>query len=381
MKPLPPRERQAPPPAPPGEAGYGYPGYTDHPPSVPAPEPPKRRRRRAILWVLAVILVLSLLVVGWGLAGYFSFRSGVKEANRRLPAAAHAALSPQQGSILSSPSTILLLGEDKGPGREGLPRSDSMVLVHTDPDNHRIALLSIPRDLRVEIPGFGVDKINAAYARGGPELTIQTIERLTDLPINHLVIVDFSTFADVVDALGGITVDVPNRIISNPFDCPYDTEARCERWPGWHFKQGSQELDGRRALVYSRLRQNSLDPGESDITRGGRQQQVVQAIADEVVSLNGFLRLPFIGDDIARPLATDLSTSELLKLGWVKFRASDEAALHCRLGGVAQEIDGISYIVATEENVSVVEMVKGGTAPQPPPPSAGPFAPGCVVSS
>jgi anionic cell wall polymer biosynthesis LytR-Cps2A-Psr (LCP) family protein len=175
-------------------------------------------------------------------------------------------------------------------------------------------------------------------------------------------------------------VDVPKRLISNRFDCPYDTRARCERWQGWQFKPGEQELDGERALIYARIRENRLDPSESDITRGGRQQQVVQAITDEVVSPNGFLRLPLIGDDVVRPLATDLTTSELVKLGWVKFRSSDEAALRCRLGGVAEEIDGVFYISGTEENVAVIGMITGETAPQPPPPG-GLYAPGCIPGS
>jgi LCP family protein required for cell wall assembly len=359
-----------PPPDYPGEPGYPY-------PPVPPPPARPRRVRRIVLWTSLGVLALALVVVGWGVAGYLSFRGGVEDANRRLPSAASAALTPQEGSLLSSPATILLLGADTGGSRDGSGRADSIVLVRTDPDRHRLALLSIPRDLRVPIPGYGDDKINAAYALGGPELMIETVESLTGLPVNHLAIVDFSSFGEVVDALGGITVDVPKRIISNRFDCPYDTRARCERWQGWQFRAGEQELDGKRALIYARIRENRLDPSESDITRGGRQQQVVQAISDEVVSLNGFLRLPFIGGDVVRPLATDLTTSELLKLGWVKFRASDEATLRCRLGGVAEEIDGVFYISGTEENVAVIGMFTGQTAPQPPPPT-GLYAPGCL---
>lgn len=354
----------------------GVPPYGPEAPEQPGP-PPKRRGRRVALWIVALVLVLVLAVAGWGLAGFFSFRSGVEDANRRLPEAAAAALSPQEGSLLSAPSNILLIGVDTGPGRDDQGRSDSLVLVRTDPDEHRIALLSIPRDLRVEIPRFGLDKLNAAYAYGGPALTIETVESLTGLPVHHVAVVDFSTFADLVDALGGITVDVPKRIVSNRFDCPYSSKAACERWQGWRFSPGQQELDGRRALVYARIRENRLDPSESDLTRGGRQQQVVQAIADEVVSLNGFLRLPFIGDDIARPLATDLSTGELMRLGWVKFRASDEATLRCRLGGSPEEIDGVWYLIGSEENVSVVDMVTGSSAPQRPS-ADGLYAPGCT---
>jgi anionic cell wall polymer biosynthesis LytR-Cps2A-Psr (LCP) family protein len=136
-------------------------------------------------------------------------------------------------------------------------------------------------------------------------------------------------------------------------------------------------MDGRRALVYARIRENTLDPSESDITRGGRQQQVVQAIADETVSLHAFLRLPFVGDDLVTPLATDLSAWDLMQLGWVKFRAAEDGTLRCRLGGTGARIGDGSYIVGVEENVAVVAMFEGKSAPQPPSPGGGPFAPGC----
>lgn len=129
--------------------------------------------------------------------------------------------------------------------------------------------------------------------------------------------------------------------------------------------------------MYARIRENQLDPNESDITRGGRQQQVVQAIADELGGVSGFLRLPFIGKDVMRPVATDLSATELLELGWVKFRAS--TTLRCRLGGAPDEIDGVAYLVGTEDNPAVVDMVLGETAPRPPSKVVGPFAPGCEV--
>jgi LCP family protein required for cell wall assembly len=385
IKPLPPLERHAEPTADPGDGrppGAATPIEPREPPQPPRPlEPgeeqlrPKPHRRRIAFWIGVALLVVILVIVGWGVAGYLSLRSGVAEANERLPASAEEALSPQRGSLLSSPSNVLLLGTDLGPGRTDSGRADAMVIVRTDPDEHRLALLSIPRDLRVEIPGYGPDKVNAAYAFGGAALAIETVESLTGLPVNHVAVVDFSTFGELIDALGGVTVEVPRKIVSNRFDCPYASQARCERWPGWQFPKGEQELDGRRALVYARVRENTLDANESDLTRGGRQQQVVQAIVDELAGVTGYLRMPFIGKDVMRPIASDLSATELLELGWVKIRAS--STLRCRLGGVPQEIDGTAYLVGTEENPAVVDMVLGRSAPQPPSRVLGPFAPGC----
>jgi LCP family protein required for cell wall assembly len=342
-------------------------------------EPAPRRRRRWIVVGVAVVLLVLALVAGWATLGWLAFRSGVKEANARLDEASRRALAPSTGSILSSPTTLLLLGADTGPGRDGdRGRADAILLVRADPDEHRIAYLSIPRDLRVEIPGEGVDKVNAAYAIGGPALAVDTVEELTGLPVHHVAVVDFARFREVIDALGGVTVDVPRPIVSNRFECPFKTPAECNRWDGWKFERGEQRLDGRRALVYARIRENRLDPAENDLTRGGRQQQVILAIADEVASVNGFLRLPFLGDDLVRPLATDLSAWEIMQLGWVKFRAADGRTLRCRLGGVPVEEDAF-YLEGTEENAAVIAMVTGDSAPQPPPPGTGPFGPGCAV--
>ena len=338
---------------------------------------PRVRGRRP--WLKITILTLVGLIVFalvWTLLGYLAVRSGVKAANKRLPAGAKAALTPAQGSILTTATTILVLGSDRGPGkgRSGVNRSDAIQLIRTDPDHHKLAYLFIPRDLRVDIPGHGSDKINAAYADGGTALTVRTVEHLTGLPVNHVAVVDFRTFADVIDALGGVTIDVPERIRSK-FDCPF-SKTRCQTWRGWRFRPGEQTMDGHRALVYARVRKNLDNPGDTDISRGRHQQQVLQAVADKVVGFGSWLRMPFIGDDLVKPLATDLSTAQLIELGWVKFRTPDDSTLRCRLGGTPN-FDG--SIQGTEENVSVVAMVAGQSAPQPPPPGNATFGPGCFV--
>ena len=347
-------------------------------------EKPRRRRGGARRWLrigLIVLLLLVLLAVVWGVLGYLAFRSGVKDANERLDSRVDRVLAPQDGSILSNPATLLVLGTDEAKGRQGPFRSDAMMLVRTDPDEHRIALLSIPRDLRVDIPGHGTEKINAAYAFGGATLAVNTVKRLTGVPINHVVVMNFADFREVIDELGGVTIDVPRKILSNPFDCPFKTRAECSRFKGYRFSKGEHEMGGYRALIYARIRENQLNPRETDVTRGQRQQQVLEAVADEVVSIRTFLRMPFIGDGLVAPLATDLSANQLIELGWVKKRTPRSGTIRCRLGGTVADIGGVSYILGSEENVSVVAMVTGESAPQPPPPGSGPFGPGCFVGS
>ena len=321
-----------------------------------------------------------LLSVAWLAAGYLSFRSGVADANERLPKAVETALAPQDGTLLSKPSLILLLGTDgdRTAARADARRSDSILLLRTEPGRHRLSYLSIPRDLRVDIPGFGPYKINAAFQLGGPALTMRTVRALTGLQPNHVVMVDFADFRSVIDALGGVEVDVPKPILSNRFDCPYKTQARCQQWQGWRFEKGSQTMDGRRALIYSRVRENRLDPSENDLTRGSRQQAVVDAMTDKLVGFGTFLRLPFIGSDLAKPLTTDLSAGQLAQLGWVRFRADSDRALHCRLGGEPSFAGGESVLIATEENTATLAMFTGRSAPQPPRPGTT-YGAGCAI--
>ncbi len=342
-----------------------------------------RRPRKSWTWRRWLPLALTgaiLVLVIWGVAGYFSVRSGVSAANARLPEGTTAALKPQNGLMLSNASNILLLGTDHSDngqaGRSSDRHSDSMMLLRTDPSRHRLIFLSIPRDLRASIPGYGESKINAAMQIGGPKLAVSTVSQFTGLPINHVVIVDFSAFQTLIDGIGGIDINVPAPILSNRFDCPFSSQQRCDQWPGWRFRKGVQHMNGHRALIYSRIRENRLNPGDSDITRALRQQQVMQQTLSKLASPSMFFRLPFSGSTLLSPIATDLSTWQFVQLGWVKFRAG--TTLHCRLGGKDY---GDGYITGTEENISVVQMVIGNSAPQPPPPGSGPYGPGCVTGN
>jgi LCP family protein required for cell wall assembly len=350
------------------------------PPGGPTkPAGPKGpRRRRWALWIGLGFAGLLVLFVLWSVLGYLSFSRGVDKANNRLPRRALNRLANQDGSLLSNPTTILVVGTDGGsaPGRGDARRSDSLLLIRTDPGKNRLSYLSIPRDLRVDIPGHGADKINSANQFGGPALTIATVRALTGLPIQHVVVVDFDGFKDLIDALGGIDLTVPKPILSNKFDCPYPPK-RCVDWKGWRFGKGRQHMDGRRALVYSRIRTNQLDPSDTDISRTTRQQAVAEAVGGKVAGLGTFLRLPFMGDSLAAPVATDLSAWDLAKLGWVRFRADDKRALHCRLGGQPSTIGGQSVLVGTEDNVEVISMFLRRSAALAPA-KGSPYAPGCT---
>jgi LCP family protein required for cell wall assembly len=327
------------------------------------PGPAKRPRRFGPGRIIfLVVLALILLLIGWTVAGYLSVRSGMEKANDRLGDPAKAQLAPQDGLMLSKPSTTLIIGIDRSrhPTRRGNQLADSIMLLRTDPERHRISYLSIPRDLELEVPGFGHEKINSTVPNGGAQLAIRTIRESIGVEVNHVILLDFPSFRGVIDALGGIDVDVKKPAVTK-VECPYPSAERCARWGGWRFGRGRQHMDGRRALMYSRIRTNALDPGESDLNRVGRQQQVLQATLDKMVSFGTYLRLPFIGEDLVSPLSTDLSTNELFQLAWIRYRSSDERTIYCRLGLTG---DG-------DDNAAVLLMFGGRSAIQPPSPISG----------
>jgi polyisoprenyl-teichoic acid--peptidoglycan teichoic acid transferase len=321
-----------------------------------------------------VVLLLLVLVIVWGVASWFAFSGGVSDADARLDPAAKAALAPQGGLALSHSTTILMLGTDNAQigGRSGDMHSDSIMLLRTDPAHHRLYYLSIPRDLQVPVPGYGTEKIDAAFQDGGATLAIRTIHQFTGLPINHVIVVNFAAFKDLIDALGGIDVNVPKPIRSNRFDCPFATQAQCDKWQGWRFAKGEQHMSGERALIYSRIRENMLDPSETDVTRGARQQSVMEAVAAKFTSPGVLAKMPFDGGSLAKPLTTDLTAWDLVQLGWVKFRSSNGGSVHCRLGG---DLGGNGNGSPSEDNPATIAMFLGKSAPQPP---TDPFGPGCV---
>jgi LCP family protein required for cell wall assembly len=269
------------------------------------PRPPREKREitpgRILKWV-------GIAVAGWLVLSLILFmisaqtQDGVSNETER-------ALS-SKGSLFGG-SNILVLGSDVRTGesidesQQGPGRSDTIMLVHAAFGSVR--KLSIPRDVEVDIPGHGINKINAAYAFGGPALTIETVESFlgNGLKINHVVEVDFEEFPEFIDALGGVTVNNKTRICAPPFD---------NFWKGIHFPKGEIELDGRRALGYARVRKNNCAPGEDDRDRAARQQQVLAAIGSKVKSPSTFVRLPWVSWNAPRTLKSDMNGVQLMGL-------------------------------------------------------------------
>jgi LCP family protein required for cell wall assembly len=251
---------------------------------------------------------VALAVGGWLLLSLVLFLVSA-QVQEGVSDDAKAALSGG-GSMLGG-TNILVLGSDARTGASidesssGPSRADTIMLIHAGLGGVR--KLSIPRDTEAEIPGHGARKINAAYALGGPALTIRTVENFlgNGLKINHLVEVDFKDFPSFIDALGGITVNNKTRICSPPFD---------NFWKGIHFAKGEIHLDGTRALGYARVRKNPCAPAEDDRARAARQQEVLRAIGAQAKSPGTFFRLPWVSWQAPKALKTDMKGPALMAL-------------------------------------------------------------------
>ena len=268
-------------------------GYEETP-----PQPPKRRRRRRIFpgrrrgfsfWRVLRWLVTAL--VAWLAISLVLFLVSAQIQSAQVSDAADAELGGG-GYPLTSPNTILVLGSDartknsKEPGANkiGSPsRSDSILLVRVGGGSN--STLSIPRDTVVNIPGNGQNKINAAYAIGGPSLAIRTVEDYLGIEVNHLVEVNFENFPQLIDALGGVTYR--GGCVVSKLNGGFKNGGYTLR-----LKAGEQEINGKQALALARTRKNECNPKESDLTRARRQQKIMGSIKDKVTSLETFIRLP-----------------------------------------------------------------------------------------
>src|SRR6266542_1793430 len=228
-----------------------------------------------------------------------------------------------------APQTILIAGSDRRHGDKKLglkPRSDTIILMRIDPGKG-VALMSLPRDLKVSIPGHGTDKINTAYEIGGPKLMIKTVKQLTGLAINHYVDVSFRGFSQGVDALGCVYVDVDRRYFNNNAGLGYGQNyAVIDVQPGY------QKMCGKRALDYVRYRHT-----DNDIVRAARQQDFLrqtrsQLSAGKLLGKTGKLIDIFAGNTASDIRHTsDLRRLVRLMLGVVS-KPIKQVKFHGRLG-------------------------------------------------
>ncbi len=246
---------------------------------------------------------------------------------------------------LAGKKNIVVMGCDPRPKDEDVGRSDTLFVVMMDPKHKDTGILSIPRDTRVHIKGHGWDKINHAYAYGGHKLTQDTVEDFLGIQIDHYVEVDFKGFKGLVDAIGGIDINVDKRMYYyDPWD---DFEI--------NLRPGSQHLNGAQALQYVRYRDE-----EGDIGRIGRQQKFLRAVYDKILSPSIIPKLPALVKQVRSMVKTDMSITELIELAQAMkgLVGNKENGLKMAMvPGTPQYIDDISYWIPNITKLRA-EMVK-----------------------
>lgn len=251
---------------------------------VTAPPPPSPNGCRSAFLALLLLLVMGPLL-----------------------AAAFLWLLPGQ-----SARTFLIAGVDQRAEETGPTRADVIMIMQVDPNENRVALMSVPRDLWLPQPGGALNRINTALAAGyreddpnaGPRYLMQTLAVNFGLPLDGYFLLNFEAFVDVVDAVGGVDVDVPIPIT----DTAYPTEDYGVQTI--RFEAGPQRLNGERALIYVRTRHQ-----DSDFGRAARQQQVIRAVAEQILSPRNWVRLPALMAAITQNVQSDVSLAQWPILG------------------------------------------------------------------
>lgn len=236
--------------------------------------------------------------------------------------------------------TILLMGLDyrDWSNETGPSRSDTMILLSLDPVTNTGGILSIPRDLWVAIPGYGHGKINTAHAVGGPTLAVRTVELVIGVPVHYYAVIDFDAFVRFIDEMGGLKLDIPERIKIDPLG---DNNTR-------YLQPGVQTLPGELVLAYARNRSH----GDGDFDRARRQQQVIIGIRDRILDLELLPVLipkaPVLYQELASGIRTNMQLDEAIQLAVLASKVPD--------GGIRQGVIDTQYVAYgwSPDNLSIL---------------------------
>jgi LCP family protein required for cell wall assembly len=294
-----------------------------------------KRRRRFRWWFVPVGLLVAFIIAGvvvtvlaW--PGYQKFDRAVDKSNERIDKKTRAELTADNGWLWRNGTTLLLFGVDSKAGEPA--RSDTIMLMRFNPKTHTINQLSIPRDTRVQLPNGTYDKINTAMFWGGPSMAVKTVKQFLGIDVNHVMVVDFKGFPRLVNAVGGVDLRVPKTI----------TTIAGANGRTVVFKEGMHHFDGKYAMLYVRIRY-----ADDDFHRAARQQQFVQALQKKIAQPSNITRLPEIGRKFMGGVATDLTTNQIMELGYLKWRATGGKKIV--MVGTPGWDGGVAYVFAPSD--------------------------------
>ncbi|MGD6794213.1 LCP family protein [Metabacillus indicus] len=305
----------------------------------------KKKKKKSIFKRILFLFFILFLAVG-GYAGYVFYQT-YQAANNSYDDLGRdkSKLRDEAVTISNDPVSILLLGvEDYSSGGKG-GRADTLMVATFNPKDQTMKLLSLPRDTRVNIPGKeSKRKINSAYSSGGKELTIETVEDFLDIPIDYYATVNFEGFKNIIDIVGGITVDVPFDFEQNSDDPKAEL---------LEFKEGPMEMDGRYALAYARMRM--ADPN-NDIGRNERQQQVVKEVINEIVSAGTLLKVDQLTNEVGENVETNMRMSELLGF-YKKYNNFNTNKIETvKLEGVGEYVGNVAYWIPDDTSLANIQI-------------------------
>lgn len=287
------------------------------PPPSGDPEPPPKPKRYWWRFTLASVLIVAVTATATATSVllYLDSIAHALSHNNVYSNKLKRYLATVDGGAAQN---ILILGSDKRANLEEDPgRSDTTMLLRLDPDRNAIAVMSIPRDLKVEIPGYGTGKFNEAYAYGGPKLTLQTVKQLTGLPINHVVNVDFLGFVRAVYAIGCVYTDVDRRYFHSNVGV-----SASEQYAEINVQPGYQLLCGKKALQYVRYRHT-----DTDLVRSARQQDFISAARQRVSVQDLVFDQSGLIDIFTKYTTSDINDKETMLQVLKLFLASRNAAI------------------------------------------------------
>ncbi|MGD7024721.1 LytR family transcriptional regulator [Rossellomorea vietnamensis] len=296
-------------------------------------EKKKSRKGLKIFGIIALLLVIAGGAYAYSL--YDSINDTASDMHEKIDREKSDKREKKISVEHKEPFSVLLLGVDERAGDRG--RSDTMIVLSVNPNENSTKMVSIPRDTRVDIIGRGtVDKINHAYAFGGVEMAMDTVENFLDIPIDYYAKINMDGFKDIVDAVGGVTVN-------NDLDFNYE---------GHHFTKGELTLNGEEALKYSRMRYE--DP-RGDFGRQDRQRQIIQAVIKEGASISSLWNYGDIFDAIGKNVKTNLTFNEMVDIQKNYKNATGDIE-QSQIAGSGTTIDGIYYFMVPQEEQTAVQQ-------------------------
>ena len=307
--------------------------------TAPSGQKPPRRRRLAVR-LLIIVVAIGLVLGGSGFGFFLWAQHDLNQNIERIGDPFHSLVEADRPkAVKTGAMNILLLGSDSristDPGAwiRGAQRTDAIMVAHVPADRGEVTVTSIPRDSWVNIPGHGKNKINAAFSFGGPTLMVNTVEKYTDVRIDHVVIVDFEGFKDITDELGGVRINVAKST----------SDERS------NFTAGPQTMDGETALKYVRQRHNL--PG-GDFDRVKRQQNWIRAVALKTLdkgTLTSPLKLKNVLDSLTKSISADdgfsIGKMRSLAVSLRSVRGDDLTFMTAPVAGTGRSPDGKQSIV------------------------------------